>query len=297
MATRYFELRSLQKPTTTLAADIARHIQLRQRLGSALIICENPHALLSATRKQWLRLSRQLQLKRAATLNTEEILRLTHIIVLMQKMSFVAKTPEERPNAQVYFVTPEEAASMPASCYTLYITLPPSLPVAPLISSMPAASLVVDYTTQLPIAEFALHDKQELEALLLEKWQTMEALLASRGITVELLASQDPTTLSLLDHAIDSLLEISSQFLTAAFELQHAVDLAQPLVTVSAEKQKVFLIVTRLAYKVQSLSSPMLQNPFISDSYFLRDHASEQDPLQPGIGIFQSPRFMVNLLY
>lgn len=277
--TRYFEIRSLQKPTTTLAADIARHIQLRQRLGSAVIVCDNPHALLSATRKQWLRLSRQLQLKRAGTLNTEEILRLTHIIVLMQKMSFVAKTPEERPEAQVFFVTPNELTTLPPKCFTLYLTAQLAQQPVHIARDLSHSGLVVDYLGTLDPRLAHLDDKLVLEQQLHLKWRAMEQLLRTHGLRPDVLGAQDPTTLSLLDHAVDSLLEISTQFLTAAFELQHAIDLAQPLVTVTPDDQKVFIIITRLAYKVQTLSSQSTANPLISASYFLRDRAAEQDAL------------------
>ena len=295
MATRYLELRSLHKPTGTLAADIAKHIQLRQRLGAAVIVCDNPHALLSATRKQWLRLSRQLQIKRAATLNTEEILRLTHIIVQMQKMTFVAKTPDERPDAQVYYVTATEARSMPEQCFTLYLTSDMPQNTMQLLGAMPNASSIVDYTDNLNYGFANLAPKELLEQQLMHKWEAMSALLAAHNLTPEKLMSHDPTTLPLLDSAIDTLLEISADFLDAAFELQHAVDLAQPLIDISLDQQKVFALITRLAYKVQTLNGRSAQNPIITDSYFLRDCGAEyDDELQAfGMSLFSSPQFAI----
>src|SRR6476660_4446110 len=90
----YLESRkALARGTDSLAADIMRHLHTRQHLGSAVIICEQPVGMLSAGRKQWLKLSRSLQKQRAGTLNADKILKYTHTITRMQHMGFSAKTP------------------------------------------------------------------------------------------------------------------------------------------------------------------------------------------------------------
>ena len=67
MSKHYFELR-LTGASTTIAADVARHLQTRQYLGTAIVICENPIIFMSVVRKQWLKLVRALQKQRASTL-------------------------------------------------------------------------------------------------------------------------------------------------------------------------------------------------------------------------------------
>lgn len=46
----YYERRKLIKPDDRIAVDIAKHLQTRHTLGTALVICDNPHALMSAMR-------------------------------------------------------------------------------------------------------------------------------------------------------------------------------------------------------------------------------------------------------
>ncbi|HEX6258732.1 MAG TPA: hypothetical protein VFZ48_04590 [Candidatus Saccharimonadales bacterium] len=295
MATHYLERRSLRKPTPTLAADIAKHLQLRQRLGTSVIVCENPHALLSATRKQWLRLSRQLQIQRAATLNTEEILRLTHIIVHMQKMLFVAKTPELRPGAHVYYVTPQELTTLPPQCFSLYITTAVVEPLEASLASLANLGVVVDYTCRLTI-DTPLLPKEQLEEDLGVRWQNMANLLERYDIKPQLLISQDARLLPLLDTAVDTLLEAHTEFLHAAFELQHAIDLAQPLTTVPPEQQKLFTTITRLAYKVQTLTSRSSLSPLLTDSFFLRDKQAEYRE-QAYTSAFRVPLSLFRLIY
>src|SRR5262245_25649635 len=118
----YYELRALtRQPNSTLAAEVARHLAARQDLGSAVIVSSAPLTLLSVVRKTWLHLARQLQKQRAATLNPEEILRLTHTIMHMQRMQFVAKTPQQITDAQVYFIMPGQLGELPSDCFTLYL--------------------------------------------------------------------------------------------------------------------------------------------------------------------------------
>jgi hypothetical protein len=121
----YYESRKLpNNPSVSIGADIAKHMQTRQYLGSTVIVCENPHSMQSATRKLWLKGARYLQKLRASTLNAEEILRLTHAIMHMQNMLFVAKSPLDCPDASVFFITPAQMNALPYSCYTVYLTIP-----------------------------------------------------------------------------------------------------------------------------------------------------------------------------
>src|SRR6185503_8306670 len=106
----YYEVRAMRifGPPTPIASDIARHLQSRQFLGMTVVVCTNPLSMLSALRKQWLRLARNLQKQRASTLNAEEILRFTHTIMHMQHLQFVAAAPTAEGDAHIFFVTPDE---------------------------------------------------------------------------------------------------------------------------------------------------------------------------------------------
>lgn len=102
------------------AGDIARHLQVRQSLGPAVVITERPTILLSVVRKQWMKLLRSLQTEHSRTLDTNLRAALAHEIATMQELRFVA---ENSPGikADVLFIDAETAASVSLpSCATIY---------------------------------------------------------------------------------------------------------------------------------------------------------------------------------
>jgi len=284
----YYELRTIRhRPNTTLGAEVARHLAVRQDLGTAVVVTDTPLVLISLVRKTWLHLARQLQKQRAATLNPEEILRLTHTIMHMQRMQFVAKAPTSAPDAQIYFVTPNQLDSMPPSCFSLYLCSPLSEELlAKAIEAMPNYATVVNFDVGIALSPLGLRPKSELEAMVLNDWHNMVSLLKRRQIDASRLlpnsASQPQTT----DDALDILLNHSHEFLQAANGLRYSIHLAQPITTISAEKQQMFDAVMRLAHRVQALSPKGFDNYLVRtfgdkdrdyfESYFLRDIASEQ---------------------
>jgi hypothetical protein len=279
----YYELRHLATSSLALAADIAKHLQARQYLGTTLVVCDNPHSVLSATRKQWLKGARYLQKLRASTLNAEEILRLTHAIMHMQNMQFLAKSPLDNPDAVVYFVKPEQLKAPPYSCYTLYLTDnidKQALQV--FLKKLPQDCLVVDYDVGFELRHLGLQPKALLEEHILTEWQHMVAFLQRQGINPDNLVVGNALQFGAMDNALDTLLGIGSEFLRQAANLQRSINLAQPLANTPAEQQKLFEAVTRLAHRVQSLSpgtfNHYLLNTFgdsEATTYFLRDSASE----------------------
>lgn len=66
----YVELRDT---TSATSWDIARHLFARQLNGNVAVVADNPVALLSAVKKQWARLERQVQRERASTLDATRI--------------------------------------------------------------------------------------------------------------------------------------------------------------------------------------------------------------------------------
>lgn len=281
--THYYELRTIRhKPNTTVGAEIARHLAVRQDLGTAVVVTDSPHAMVSVVRKTWLHLARLLQKQRAGTLNPEEILRLTHTIMHMQRMRFVAKTPTQSQDAQVYFVTPHQLQSLPASCFTLYLCdsiNPNTLQNA--IGVMPNCAMVVNFDVGIALSPLGLRPKSELESLVLNDWHNMAALLNRRQINPGKLQNGSPAT----DEALDTLLNHSHEFLQAANSLRYSIHLAQPITTIAADKQQMFDSVMRLAHRVQSLSPKGFDNYLVRSfgeekddlftSYFLRDVATE----------------------
>lgn len=280
----YLESRSLPAtPTATLAADIARHLQTRQYLGTAVVVCENPVGTLSATRKQWLRLGRQLQRMRASTLNAEEILRFTRAIMHMQNMQFAARTPDQDVTAAVYFVEPAELTCLPRNCYSLYIAAPfGETQLCDLVNQMPATALIIDYDNSAEIENLNLNPKTTLEKQVLHEWQHITTFLRSQQIEPNNLINGTMLNVAAMDDALDTVLTVSSEFLREAAAFQHALHVAQPLQTISINEQRIFEAVTRLAHRAQALTPDAFSHYLIhtfgdkeAETYFLRDVGAE----------------------
>ena len=118
----YIEHRS--KGSSPISEDLAKHLYTRALQGNAAIVTDNPLALLSVIRKQWLKIERHLRRERSSTLNASKILELTHQITRMQTIRFTAKPPKEEAGGDVQFATVEDWIAWPpeANCMTLYVT-------------------------------------------------------------------------------------------------------------------------------------------------------------------------------
>lgn len=280
----YYETRNLPPtPPATLAADIARHLEQRQYLGTALVVCDNPTAALSAVRKQWLKATRYLQRLRASTLNPEEILRLTHAIMHMQNMDFVIKSPLDRPRASVFFLAPEQIDILPPGCFSVYITSAPTVEVCQkFMQKLPAKSLIIDYSSGLQPAVLGLRPKIVLEQDIITEWRQLCEFLRQHNVDADRLVIGSTLQFNAMDEALDTLLDVSSDFLQRAADFQHRLNLGQPFSTISNQLQKKFEVITRLAHRVQALTpgnfNQYLVNSFGdlgAEMYFLRDVGSE----------------------
>lgn len=281
---RYYETRRLPKnPPATLAADIARHIELRQYLGTSLIVCDNPTAMLSATRKQWLKATRNLQRMRASTLNPEEILRLTHAIMHMQNMDFIMRSPAEQPHANAFFLTPQQLSYIPIHCYSAYITTPLAREdLRRLATRLPTRSLIVDYTCSPFTTEIGLKPKLNIEHAILKEWRALSTFLYDHHIDPNHLIVGNILQFDAMDDALDILLGISADFLERSTRFQHILNLGQPLTIITRHQQKYFEAVTRLAHRVQALTPGNFNNYLEvsfgdtgAELYFLRTIHSE----------------------
>lgn len=285
----YYETRTMHTfgPPTPIASDIARHLQSRQFLGITVVVCANPFSMLSALRKQWLRLTRNLQKQRASTLNAEEILRFTHTIMHMQHLQFVAQVPVLGGEGHIYFVTPDELQSLPPGCVSLYITTAPRTgQLRSWLESLAPDALVIGYDATLGLSNFNLEPKKALEQRMLADWHDLQHFMANNDVDVQALQAGFSFHSAAMDDALDSLLSCGSEFLHKAAAFQHIVSLSQPLKNVPATMLKQFETTMRLAHRVQSLTpgnfSGFLVREFgerHADSFFLRDAAPEEDEL------------------
>lgn len=292
--TSYFEIRTSRMfgPSTPIASDIARHLQSRQYLGTTIVVCDCPLSLLSAVRKQWLKLSRTILKQRASTLNPEEILRYTHNIMHMQHLEFSASVPNDRYTAHIYFLTPDKLLSIPRNCTTIYITARPyASHIASWTKNMPADSLIVDYKGDLGVDKSGLHPKLELEKRALDEWADFKLFLKDLGIKPNKLISGAYIQNVAIDEALDKIQNCQHEFLKRAADFQHILCLAQPLTNNTADQAKQFEAIMRLAHRVQMLS-PGAFNGYLSDtfgkssasSFFLRNAEQESDPFLSDVG-------------
>lgn len=234
---RYLETRTANLSSSTADADLARHLLSRQHLGKTVVVCDKPVIELSVTRKYWLRLSRGLQKERASTLNAEKILQLTYDITHMQHMDFVARPFRDGPQADVFFVSPDQIEQLPANCFSLYLlSAPQPEQLQSAVAQLPDRSLVIDYTHSPALATAPLSPKQELELLLPEQWQKVEAFFGSLHLDMRHLAA-NMRRADQVDEAIDVILNTSSHFLRVADDFLELLRLCQPAHTPNSQRQ------------------------------------------------------------
>jgi hypothetical protein len=124
--------------------DLTRHLFTRMSCGKVVIISDK--SLLSALRKQWLRLIRKVQRERSSTLDTIRIFELTNILMRMHSLRFTTQYPPDDYPGDVYIVNPEQALEWAPDCRTMYITCPIKQETIHTITAwMPKGSLVVLY--------------------------------------------------------------------------------------------------------------------------------------------------------
>ena len=112
------------KSSGNVAMDIARHYYARILIGKAVIITDDPKVLLKALQRQWARLTRRLQAKRAETPSNRVVIvmDLTFTITKMQCQRFTAESPRDHPCAHVFIMHPTDLGSDLPKFATLYIT-------------------------------------------------------------------------------------------------------------------------------------------------------------------------------
>lgn len=282
MGKAYFERRvSAARGTDSMAADIMRHLHARQHLGKVAVICTQPIVMLSACRKQWLKLARTVQRQRSGTLNADKILKYTHTIARMQKMDFTCRTPLQQPDCDVYCLTPEQAAQLPPQCLSIYLTAPVTDAVAASIAKQISGdSLVVDYVHTTPWETYAMAPKSILEERVATEWQRIKTFFNGRGIDPAKLNNGQVQDVDAMDDALDTLLNSSHQFLEIANSFHHSLELARPL-HINKHIRLQYDSLALLAHRVQALSPGAFTQRFLEtynedDTFFLYDSAKDR---------------------
>lgn len=111
-----------RSPGGSLSRDLAQQLSDRITGGKVAIVAENPVALLAATRKQWVKLTRRAQRDRSATLNASSIAALTNQIAWMQATRFSARPPDDLLEVDFTFATADDFVRFPPVCSVLCVT-------------------------------------------------------------------------------------------------------------------------------------------------------------------------------
>lgn len=283
MPDSYFELRiSAARGSDSISADMMRHLYTRQHLGKALVVCDQPIVMLSACRKQWLKLSRVIQRQRASTLNADKILKYTHTIAHMQRMHFTAQEPLRFPEGDVFFLSPQQLHTLPLACYTTYVMADlPDKTAHKLASATPQYSLVVDYHHRLNWAEYGFEPKKSLEKQVSQHWEEVMAFLKTYDVDPAHLYNGVVRDISAMDDALDTLLGVSQKFMVVANEFQRTLELARPI-RLSKDIRVRYDAFNLLAHRIQALSTESYSQRFLElynedDTFFLYD--SQRQPL------------------
>jgi len=283
MAASYYERRiSAARGSDSIAADVMRHLHSRQHLGTTVVVCEQPTVMLSACRKQWLKLARNVQKQRASTLNADKILKYTHTITRMQHMRFTMKTPLQNPEADIYFLTPEQLEQLPPGCMNIYV-IPRLLPeqVVLLVNQLAPEGLIIDYEHGIEWPSYGLKPKKVMEHNVATEWEHMLEFLDLYDIHPKDLyrTKNSPGHIDAMDEALDELLAIGRSFLQVADSFQHAVEIARPLRT-SKELREQYDVVVLLAHRVQALSPGTFTQRFLEtynedDTFYLYERVRD----------------------
>ena len=249
--------------------NVMKHWQTRYELGTAILLTEDTALAKKLAEKQWRKLSRQLQVKREASSNAQELLTATRTISRMQRVKFSNFDPMDDPDAKFYVISLTQLQSLPLHCFTLYCLT--QLPDNKVIKLLPSESLIVAYGQE--------HERQGLysKSVLVEKILTQEAAvikwLVENHIEIDLLS----TELEKANEALDTLLSSSvlqTEFLRNAELYLRLVQLAQPI-ALTEERQQRLAAVQQLEHHVRVLSPAFLSDHIVDtkndDSFLLRD--------------------------
>lgn len=105
----------------SLSRQLAVHIAAHVQQGKIAVVTNKPAALLSSTRKQWLRLIRLTERERSSTLNAARKEQLEMQLERMRQLKFTTKAPEDMLEADITFATADDFVHTPPDCRIVYI--------------------------------------------------------------------------------------------------------------------------------------------------------------------------------
>jgi hypothetical protein len=213
-------------------------------------------------------LSRQVQKRRASTLDADKILRHTHTITHMQHVYFGYAAAADDPSKQaaVYFFEPSTFdESVMSGCMTVYIPEPVSRTIFErIVALLPPQALVITYYPIGAHESKCVLPKAELERAVEIAWDQVGAffLLMPGSRTAN------------LDEALDTLLDAGQRFFVIAQCFHRALALARPL-RISRELQTQYDLFTLLAHRVNTLGPGKYTDEFLEsyadDTFVLYD--------------------------
>jgi hypothetical protein len=134
---------------SSLSWDIAKHMSGRLEFGHVVVVARQPEALLASVRKQWLKVLRQIENRRASTLNAAKIAKYTADIARMQQADFAASSPSEDMCSNVIFATAQQLLEFAPVCATMYVATPTDRETLHMITGwMPVGGVVIVYRRQ-----------------------------------------------------------------------------------------------------------------------------------------------------
>ncbi len=145
MHSLYVERRTLNDKDS-IAWDIAHHLYARLLCGKVAVVADNPASTLSAVRKQWMQILRQIGNLRSSTLEPSRIDELSEQLERARSLKFSMKPPKDQLEADVTFATVESFLRVPPTCCTVYVTYDfAKVQLHMLTSWMPKRGVVVIY--------------------------------------------------------------------------------------------------------------------------------------------------------
>ena len=115
------EHRILKDPST-MADNIARHIQEYQVYGRVAVASERPQELLKEIEEAWRNLEQETRDEIEQTSNQKRKTRLINLLAFMPECSFTARPPIEDSFEKVQVATIEQFIEWPPQCQTMFVT-------------------------------------------------------------------------------------------------------------------------------------------------------------------------------
>lgn len=118
LSTEYRKL----KDRSTLADNMARHIQEYQVYGRVAIVSNRPRELLKEVKQAWRDLEQETREEIELTTNQERRTRLINLLAYMPECSFTDRPPIEDSFEKVQVATIEQFIEWPPQCQTMFVT-------------------------------------------------------------------------------------------------------------------------------------------------------------------------------